>query len=109
MNFDEYQEAARKTAIYPNVGNNIIYPCLGLAGETGEICENVKKILRDKNGIISDKDKEAIKKELGDQLWYVAALCSEFGFSMSEVVECNIAKLQSRKERGKLSGNGDNR
>ena len=109
MNFDKYQEVSRKTAIYPNIGKNIIYPVLGLAGESGEICEKVKKILRDKNGVVSDEDREAIKKELGDNLWYISALCSELGLSMNDVAETNVAKLQSRKERGKLRGSGDER
>ncbi len=114
MTFGEYQAAAQETAIYPSPtlnGQNVgfVYPALGLAGEAGEIAEKCKKILRDKNGIVSDEDKLLIKKEIGDQIWYIAALCKEFGLSMDEVAVANIDKLRSRKERGVIQGSGDNR
>ena len=109
MTFEEYQKQADSTAMYPNVGNNFIYPTLGLAGETGEVVEKVKKIIRDDEGAVSEEKKEEIKKELGDVLWYVARLSAELGFTINEVAELNIKKLNSRKERGVLHGNGDNR
>jgi NTP pyrophosphatase (non-canonical NTP hydrolase) len=109
MNFQEYQEKSRKTALYPNKDNNFIYPTLGLAGESGEVAEKIKKVIRDKNGIIDDETREAIKKELGDVLWYVSQLATELGLSLDEVAGKNIEKLYDRMERGKLKGNGDNR
>jgi NTP pyrophosphatase (non-canonical NTP hydrolase) len=109
MNFNEYQEKARGTAIYPNLGNNIYYPTLGLCGESGEVAEKIKKVMRDNNGIISEEKKEEIKKEIGDVLWYIASLCSELGFTMEEAAKANIEKLYSRKERGVIKGSGDNR
>lgn len=109
MTFGEYQEKAGKTAKYPNIGNNFIYPTLGLTGEAGEVAEKIKKIIRDKNGTIADVDREEIKKELGDVLWYVSRLSAELGLSMDDVAEANIEKLFSRLERGAIGGEGDNR
>lgn len=109
MNFDEYQEKSRKTALYPDKDNNFVYPTLGLSGEAGEVAEKIKKVIRDKGGIIDDETREAIKKELGDVLWYVSQLATELGLSVDEIAEKNIEKLYSRMERGKLQGNGDNR
>ena len=71
MNFQEYQDKSRKTAQYPDLGKNFVYPTLGLAGEAGEVAEKIKKVIRDKNGIIDEETREMIKKELGDVLWYV--------------------------------------
>lgn len=109
MDFKEYQEKSRETAIYPNSGDNFIYPTLGLSGEAGEIAEKVKKIIRDENGIISEDKKQELAKELGDVLWYISQLASEFKLSLDDVANLNIEKLQSRKQRGKIQGSGDNR
>jgi len=109
MNFQEYQEKSRKTAKYPNLGNNFIYPVIGLAGETGEVAEKIKKVIRDKDGIIDEETREMIKKELGDVLWYVSQIASELGLSLDEVAQDNIEKLSSRLERGVIGGSGDNR
>jgi len=107
--FSDYQKAARKTAVYPDLGSNFVYPSLGLAGETGEVCEKIKKVIRDKGGVIDDATRGEIKKELGDVLWYVANLSAELGLDMAEVAELNIRKLAERAAAGKLHGSGDNR
>lgn len=109
MTFSEYQQAARTTAQYPQLGNNVYYPTLGLAGEAGEVAEKIKKLMRDDNGTLTDERRQALKKELGDVLWYVAALCSELGLDMNAVAELNVAKLRDRHERGAIQGDGDNR
>ena len=109
MDFDNYQIEARKTAIYPDKDKNFIYPTLGLVGESGEVAEKIKKILRDKNGIFDNESKLALKKELGDVLWYLSNLCDEFNFSLSEVAKDNLKKLNLRLSSGKISGSGDNR
>lgn len=109
MNFEEYQKKSRKTAIYPNAGNDFIYVTMGLTSEAGEVSGKLKKVIRDKGGVIDDETKKEIKKELGDVLWYVAQLASELGLSLDEIAEQNIEKLYSRMDRGTLSGNGDNR
>lgn len=109
MNFEEYQEKSRVTAKYPNVGDNYVYPTLGLTGEAGEVAEKIKKVIRDKGGKIDEETREAIKKELGDVLWYVSQIASELKISLEDVAAGNISKLYDRMERGKLSGDGDNR
>ncbi len=108
MNFKQYQEKTKKTAIYPE-NRKFAYLSLGLAGEAGEVAEKFKKIIRDKEGVVSKEDKEEIKKELGDVLWYVSQISAELDFPLEEVADKNLKKLFSRKERKKLKGDGDNR
>lgn len=107
MHFDEYQELAMETAIYPDKGRNFIYPVLGLCGEAGEVAEKVKKVIRDHNGRLSKDTIDAIKRELSDCCWYLAAIATELGLSLDDVAQGNLAKLKDRKERGVLGGSGD--
>jgi NTP pyrophosphatase (non-canonical NTP hydrolase) len=109
MNFREYQTQSRKTAKYPPIGHAVIYPILGLSNEAGEVAGKIKKIFRDKSGEITATDREALKGELGDVLWYLAQVCTELEISLDEVAEYNLEKLFSRLERGKIGGDGDNR
>lgn len=107
--FDLYQDAAESTAVYPDKGDNIYYPALGLAGEAGEVCEKIKKIMRDQKGHFTEDNVEQISKELGDVLWYVAMVAVEFNIALSSIAEDNLVKLQDRVDRGVLKGSGDNR
>lgn len=109
MTFQEYQKISRETAIYPNIGNNFVYPTLGLAGEVGEVAEKVKRVFREKNGVIDNQSKNEISKELGDVLWYLAQLATEVNLSLENIASDNIEKLSSRKTRGVLHGQGDDR
>lgn len=109
MTFNEYQDKSRSTAIFPDQENRFIYTTLGMMGEAGEVSEKVKKIWRDKGKIISNEDREEIKKELGDVLWYMSQLAAELDIPFDDVAKTNIEKLQSRLKRGALHGNGDNR
>ena len=109
MNFNNYQTQSRKTAKYPAIGHPVIYPALGLVNEAGEVAGKVKKIFRDKGGVIGEAEREALKSELGDVLWYIAQVCTELGLSLDEVAEHNIHKLYDRLERGTIKGDGDNR
>ena len=113
MNFQEYQEASRKTALYPKEDKNfnyaLTYPTMGLTSEAGEVAGKIKKVLRDKGGIVSEEIKHDISKELGDVLWYVAQIATELGLSLDDVAKENIEKLYSRLDRGKLGGSGDDR
>lgn len=108
---DSYQKAATEFAIYPGKGTfaGITYTTLKLNGEAGEIAEKVGKVLRDNNGELSREKRTALLLELGDVLWYVAALGNELGYSLSEIANANIGKLASRSARNKLQGSGDNR
>jgi NTP pyrophosphatase (non-canonical NTP hydrolase) len=109
LTFREYQTRAADTAKYPDVGHNPIYPTLGLAGETGEVAEKVKKVLRDNGGYFDAAAIAAIQKELGDVLWYVARLASELGLDLEQIAADNLSKLADRKARGQLHGSGDER
>jgi NTP pyrophosphatase (non-canonical NTP hydrolase) len=106
---DEYQTLSRRTWNLVRTDHPIVYPTLGLVNEAGELAGKVKKIFRDKEGVISDEDKTALKYELGDVLWYMAQIATELGLSMNEVAEANIEKLFDRLERGKIKGEGDYR
>jgi NTP pyrophosphatase (non-canonical NTP hydrolase) len=92
---------ASSTAIYDEK-YKVFYPALGLAGEAGEVANKVKKLMR-------DSKEYDIAGEIGDVLWYVAALCSDLGLDMDTVATKNLNKLNSRKNRGVLGGSGDNR
>jgi NTP pyrophosphatase (non-canonical NTP hydrolase) len=107
MEFNEYQETARETAIYP-AELGLIYTALGLTGEAGEVAEKVKKMIRD-DITLDDKYRGKLARELGDVLWYVANLAHEIGISLDTVAKANLNKLRSRKVRKALSGDGDDR
>jgi NTP pyrophosphatase (non-canonical NTP hydrolase) len=110
MNFSEYQAKALTTVITTSDElKDTLHWVLGLNGEAGEVAEKVKKIIRDKQGVIDEKDKEELAKELGDVLWYIAVFAHQLGFTLDEVAAHNLDKLASRKERGVLGGSGDNR
>lgn len=118
--FNEYGQFVKGMKVYPEK-HAVVYPALGLAGEAGEIAEKVKKYLRGdlakglKNpteGELRAIDmvwKETLLLELGDPLWYITSLADDLGFTLQDVVDANVHKLTSRKERGVLKGNGDNR
>ena len=108
MEVKEYQDKALSSAIYKKE-HSIIYPTLGISGESGEIAEKIKKVLRDKDSVFSDETKLEIAKEIGDVLWYCNALSRDLGFTLEQVMQMNIDKLESRVQRNLISGNGDNR
>lgn len=116
MTLNDYQKAALETAVYP-AEFNTLYPALGMAGEAGEVADKVKKIIRDtqitrnEQGAIEIEPKKAaeIAKEVGDVLWYVATMANDLGYSLENIAQMNIEKLQSRKARGVIGGSGDNR
>jgi len=74
MDLKEYKQRALATALANTVCSdktNIEYPVLGLIGESGEVAEGLKKTLRDDAGVITDKKRESLIKEIGDIMWYV--------------------------------------
>lgn len=113
ISFNEYQNISKETAIYPKDKElALAYVALGLNGEAGEVAEIIKKLIRDcenlnEHDMLIAKDK--ICKEVGDVLWYLSAICCEFDLTFNEVAQTNINKLQSRKNRNKLKGSGDDR
>ncbi len=122
---DDYQTSALKYDTYPAyreglmkyskdgimvaTENGLLEKVLGLPGEAGEAADKFKKILRDKNGMISVADRDEIVKELGDVLWYVAMIAEYLEVPLSDVANKNIEKLESRLQRNKIHGEGDNR
>jgi len=108
MTFSEYQQKASATAIY-GAGNAVNYPILGLVGESGELANKYKKVLRDDDGVLTNEKRQAIADELGDVLWYVAALARDLKVDLEEVAQKNLDKLYDRKARGVISGSGDKR
>jgi NTP pyrophosphatase (non-canonical NTP hydrolase) len=103
MDFNEYQKKAVGFAVYPAT-HKVLYPALGLCGETGEVAEKVKKQVRD--GVFN---RHEVAKELGDVLWYLTNLANDIGYNLDEIAGMNVDKLQSRKDRDVIKGSGDNR
>lgn len=104
---NEYQREAGKEAFYEK--DDIIYLALGITGESGEVADHVKKMLRDDGGQLTDERKEILVKELGDVLWYVSRMADRLGISLEDVAKNNIKKIKDRKARGVEHGSGDNR
>ncbi len=109
MDMDQYQKQAMATAVYPEFGNNVVYPTLGLVGEAGELANKVKKVIRDRGGVFDEEARAAILLELGDVLWYVATLAHEIGADLSAVANVNLHKLSMRADKGTIHGSGDER
>lgn len=98
-----YQGKAAEFASY----GNWLYPFLGLAEEAGEVVGKIAKSMR---GDYSLEDKkEELVKELGDCMWMLALCCCELNVDIETVQMKNIAKLEDRKRRGVIRGDGDNR
>lgn len=111
---DMYQHIAGKCALYPGQGTTmgLMYVALKMNGEAGEFAEHVGKALRDdglaERGLV-DTRRVALIKEIGDELWYLAAACRELGITLSAAAVVNLKKLQHRTATGALRGSGDER
>lgn len=109
MDCDDYQRAALRTARDKDAPDEFMHLVLGLVGESGEIAEKVKKLIRDRNSDLARLDRDDIAAELGDVLWYVAVLANFLGYSLDDVAQKNIDKLADRQRRAVIGGSGDNR
>ena len=116
LGLNEYQRMAHETASYScgTIGKeahavNYLYPALGLAEEAGEVAGKFAKAIRDSAGKVDEERKAAIVKELGDVMWFVAELATCLDVDLDLVAEMNLQKLASRKARGKINGDGDDR
>jgi len=113
MKFREYQIESRKTDVGTSAQDNLkpgwLYYALGISGEAGELTEKIKKLFRDKEGVIDEEFLSDVIKEVGDMLWYQARLLDVFGIDFGGVAKTNIEKLLDRMERNKIHGDGDNR
>ena len=110
MTLEDYEKQALTTVIKTDSEfRDLLHWVLGINGEAGEIAEKVKKIIRDKNAVVSEADKQELAKEVGDVLWYLAVFAHHLGVPLETIAQQNLDKLQSRKKRGVLQGSGDNR
>lgn len=120
MELNEYQQRAMTTCTESS--NNFSYMILNLVGEVGEFASKVAKEIRKERMTINDRKlqmtegnymkvdfDEDLKKEAGDILWEISGLCSVMGWSLEDIAQMNLEKLSSRKERGVIVGDGDNR
>lgn len=102
MELSYYQQQAENSRL-PTADTE--YLLLGLIGEIGEVYSLLAKNIRDE----TDIDEYALKKELGDCLWFIATISADFGLHLNDVAQANIDKLNSRKMRNVLTGSGDDR
>lgn len=114
MEINDYSRQAMTTlteghALSEDMSPALVSQVFGLVGESGEVAEKFKKLIRDKSGQISNDDKVEVLKELGDVLWYINSISNLLGSNLQEVAEMNLKKVLSRKERGVSNGSGDNR
>lgn len=110
MTLDGYQLQAETTFIVKE--SKIEYLALGLASEAGEVCDKLKKHLRDEGEPLADMDYEkrlAVMQECGDVLWYLANIAAQFQFDLSSVGEMNLRKLDRRMQLDLIKGSGDER
>ena len=111
MEAKDYQKQAARTLIsgpdFDIAPNEImlVWTTIGLAGEAGEVAEHIKKGIFHQHGVDADK----LKKELGDVLWYVAAICETAGFDMGAIMQANIDKLKARYPNGYSSEDSQRR
>ncbi|MFA5023755.1 MAG: nucleoside triphosphate pyrophosphohydrolase family protein [Patescibacteria group bacterium] len=109
MTLNEYQQKSNGTARFPDQENSFIYATLGMMGEAGEVAKKIKKVWRDKGKKIEPADRDEIKKEMGDVLWYLAQLGLILDLELEDIAQTNLAKTASRLERHVINGTGDNR
>lgn len=123
MDANEYQALTEQTQLYSTAAREFIdVPamqqlawlelayCTGkLNGEAGEAAEIVFKSFRGAQGHMSQDEVDALVKELGDVLWYVARISDLLGYNLNTIMERNIQKLMDRKARGVVHGYGDDR
>jgi NTP pyrophosphatase (non-canonical NTP hydrolase) len=106
---DLYENLAGQTAIFPE-DKALEYLALGMTSEAGEVAGKVKKLIRDGEDVEGfEMKKLAIASEIGDVLWYCAMMAKEVGVPLNDIMKENLKKLHGRKERGTLSGSGDER
>ena len=109
MDIDSYQKKAHtfREDDLTIVSSPLLYPVLGLTEEVGEVAGKFAKAVREEGGVITPERFQAVCCELGDVVWFVAEICTCLGVSFSSILEANLEKLDGRKTRGVINGNGD--
>jgi NTP pyrophosphatase (non-canonical NTP hydrolase) len=102
--FEEYQLFCESNAQYLNVGNNLIYPILGLCARTGSLADKINKIQKD-----GGFDRDAMISEIGEVLWFLSTVSSEMGLNLSDIAKKNIEKLSSKRRSGASYGLGEDK
>lgn len=93
MTVNEYEKLAMRTGQTDRRGSEkLLNACLGLAGESGEVCDIVKKYMYQCHNV----DVDDLVNELGDVLWYIVLACDTIGISLEDVMKKNIEKLERR-------------
>ncbi len=105
--FLDYEKFVEQTK--DNMCNDILYLTVAMCGEAGEVADKVKKIYRDHEGIVDGVTEHEIAMEIGDVLWYLAALAIKLRVPLWSIAKCNIDKVNRRIAMDKLHGNGDYR
>ena len=118
MTLNEYQNKAMSTCMVSC--DNFSYMFLNLVGEVGELASKVAKDIRKGNAYIGggrnlsysdfpelSQHEVELMKEAGDILWQLSGLCKVMGWSLEDVAQANLDKLQARKQAGTIDGNGD--
>lgn len=111
MDFNEYQNLAARTGHFDkdDFEYQIMYTSMGLAGESGELIEKIKKVIRNDKGVMSEEKRDLIRLEIGDVLWYLSQISRILGISFQDAAEANIRKLEDRVARNVLLSEGDTR
>lgn len=112
LDLREHMKRTTLTAVYPFAGKGdtqgLMYVGLGLAGEAGEIANQIKKVARDDGSVVSPERRAKITDEIGDVFWYLLRLCYELGLDPYDVLALNEQKLQQRALDGTLNGDRRN-
>ena len=96
LTFSAYQSAAQRTDQRRGVDDGIVFPLLGLFGETGSLLSEVKKKQRDPVAYLGYE--ESVLEELGDVLWYLAAVADRAHLTLADLavnLDCDFAAWQS--------------
>ena len=109
MDLSEYQSRARATAVYPQAGDNLLYPTLGLCGEAGEVAEKIKKMVRDDDGVLTDERARGARQGAGRRALVPGPDRHGGRPRARAIAAANIEKLSSRQRRNVLQGSGDDR
>jgi NTP pyrophosphatase (non-canonical NTP hydrolase) len=109
MDMNHYQKEAFANRGHNYNGTKVVYPALGLGGESGEVLDNVKKMCRDDDGVLTPSRLARLTSEMGDVLWYLSALADDLGVSLSDIAEENLRKIKDRRSRNMINGEGNTR